>query len=309
MSSTPKALCEKVWRNGEFIAWADATVHVSAHVVHYASSVFEGIRAYDVGGQPGIFRLREHIRRLVDSAKIYRMETRFSIDDIMKACVESVRVNKFKSCYLRPIIYRDAGPMGVNPLKNPVTLDILTWDWGAYLGAEALEKGVEMQISTWTRNAPNTTPALAKCAANYGSGALIKMEAILNGYPEGLALDSNGYLSEGSGENVFVVRDGVITTPPVANSILSGITRDTIMKLAADFGIRVIETPIARESLYIADELFAVGTAAEVTPIRALDKIVIGSGTRGPITEKLQKAYLDLVQGRREDKWGFITRV
>lgn len=309
MSSTPKALCEKVWRNGEFIAWADATVHVSAHVVHYASSVFEGIRAYDVGGQPGIFRLREHIRRLVDSAKIYRMETRFSIDDIMKACVESVRVNKFKSCYLRPIIYRDAGPMGVNPLKNPVTLDILTWDWGAYLGAEALEKGVEMQISTWTRNAPNTTPALAKCAANYGSGALIKMEAILNGYPEGLALDSNGYLSEGSGENVFVIRDGVITTPPVANSILSGITRDTIMKLAADFGIRVIETPIARESLYIADELFAVGTAAEVTPIRALDKIVIGSGTRGPITEKLQKAYLDLVQGRREDKWGFITRV
>jgi branched-chain amino acid aminotransferase len=309
MSSTPKALCEKVWRNGEFIAWADATVHVSAHVVHYASSVFEGIRAYDVGGQPGIFRLREHIRRLLDSAKIYRMETRYSIDDIMKACVESVRVNKFKSCYLRPIIYRDAGPMGVNPLKNPVTLDILTWDWGTYLGAEALEKGVEMQISTWTRNAPNTTPAQAKCAANYGSGALIKMEAILNGYPEGLALDVNGYLSEGSGENVFVIRDGVITTPPVANSILSGITRDTIMKLAADFGIRVIEAPIARESLYIADEVFAVGTAAEVTPIRALDKIVIGSGTRGPITEKLQKAYLDLVHGRREDKWGFITRV
>ncbi len=309
MSPTPKALCEKVWRNGEFIAWADATVHVSAHVVHYASSVFEGIRAYDVGGQPGIFRLREHIRRLLDSAKIYRMETRYSIDDIMKACVESVRVNKFKSCYLRPIIYRDAGPMGVNPLKNPVTLDILTWDWGTYLGAEALEKGVEMQISTWTRNAPNTTPAQAKCAANYGSGALIKMEAILNGYPEGLALDVNGYLSEGSGENVFVIRDGVITTPPVANSILSGITRDTIMKLAADFGIRVIEAPIARESLYIADEVFAVGTAAEVTPIRALDKIVIGSGARGPITEKLQKAYLDLVHGRREDKWGFITRV
>lgn len=309
MSSTPKALCEKVWRNGEFIAWADATVHISAHVVHYASAVFEGIRAYDVGGQPGIFRLREHIRRLVDSAKIYRMESRYSIDDIMKACVEAVRVNKFKSCYLRPIMYRDAGPMGVNPLKNPVTLDILTWDWGTYLGAEALEKGVEMQVSSWTRNAPNTTPAQAKCAANYGSGALIKMEAILNGYPEGLALDANGYLSEGSGENVFVIRDGVITTPPVANSILSGITRDTIMKLAADFGIRVVEAPIAREALYIADELFAVGTAAEVTPIRALDKIVIGSGVRGPITEKLQKSYLDLVHGRREDKWGFITRV
>lgn len=302
-------LCEKIWRNGEFIAWEDATVHVCAHVLHYGSSVFEGIRAYDVGGQPGIFRLREHIRRLFDSARIYRMELKFTPEQIEQACIQAVKLNNFKACYLRPIAYRDLGPMGVNPLKNPVTLDIITWHWGAYLGAEALEQGVDMQISTWTRNRPNTTPAMAKAGANYASGALIKMEAILNGYSEGIALDNNGLLSEGSGENIFVVRDGVIATPSGGHSILKGITRDTVIRLARDMGIEVVETNIAREQLYMADEVFAVGTAAEVTPIRSLDKITIGIGSRGPITEKIQKAYLDLVQGRSEDKWGFITRV
>jgi branched-chain amino acid aminotransferase len=302
-------LCEKIWRNGEFIPWEAATVHVSAHVVHYGSAVFEGIRAYDVGGQAGIFRLKEHVRRLFDSAKIYRMELKFTPEQVEKACIEAVRVNNFKACYLRPIAYRDAGPMGVNPLKNPVTLDIMTWHWGAYLGADALEKGVDMQISSWARNRSNTTPAMAKAGANYASGALIKMEAILNGYSEGIALDTNGVLSEGSGENIFVVRDGEVYTPSGGNSILKGITRDTIIKLCGEFGIKVIEGDITREQLYIADEVFGVGTAAEVTPIKSLDKITIGSGTRGPLTEKLQKAYLDLVQGKAKDKWGFITKV
>lgn len=310
MAQTPvKKLCDKIWRNGEFIPWENATVHVSAHVVHYGSAVFEGIRAYDCNGRPGIFRLRDHIRRLFDSAKIYRMEMRWTIDQVCNACVEAVKVNSFKACYLRPIVYRDAGPMGVNPLKNPVTLDILTWDWGKYLGDDALEKGVDMQISTWSRNAPNTTPAMAKAASNYGSGALIKMEALLAGYSEGIALDVNGYLSEGSGENIFVIRDGKLYTPGTAHSILSGITRDTIIKLAGELGIPVIETTLTREQLYIADEMFGVGTAAEVTPIKALDKITIGNGGRGPITTRIQKAYLDLVQGKSEDKWGFITKV
>lgn len=307
--ATPKKLSDKVWRNGEFIPWEQATVHISAHVIHYGSSVFEGIRAYDVGGRAGIFRLRDHVRRLFDGMKIYRMETKYSIDDICKASIETVKANNFKGCYLRPIAYRDAGPMGVNPLKNPVTVDIMAWEWGAYLGADALEKGVEMQVSSWNRNAPNTTPALAKCGANYASGALIKMESLVNGYSEGIALDVNGYLSEGSGENIFVIRDGVLYTPPIANSVLAGITRDTIIRLAQDMGIKVVEAAIAREQLYIADELFGVGTAAEVTPIRALDKITIGSGSRGPVTARLQKAYLDLVQGRSEDKWGFITKL
>jgi branched-chain amino acid aminotransferase len=305
----PNKLCNKVWRNGEFIAWEDATVHVSAHVIHYASCVFEGIRAYDVGGKPGVFRLRDHSRRLVDSAKIYRMELRWGVDEIMSACVAAVKENAFKACYIRPIVYRDAGPMGVNPLKNPVTMDILTWEWGKYLGDSALEQGVDMQISSWNRNAPNTTPAQAKAAANYASGALIKMEAIANGYVEGLALDRSGLLSEGSGENIFIVRDGRLFTPATGNSILRGITRDTVVRLCGQLGLTVTECAVTREELYIADEVFAVGTAAEVTPIRSIDKIVIGSGARGPITERLQKAYLDLVQGRSEDKWGFITKV
>lgn len=302
-------LCEKIWRNGEFIAWEDATVHVCAHVVHYGSSVFEGIRAYDIGGRAGIFRLKEHIRRLIDSAKIYRMEIKFSQEQLEQACIAAVKENGFKACYLRPLAYRDFGPMGVNPLKNPVTVDIITWHWGAYLGADALEQGVDMQISTWTRNRPNTTPAMAKAGANYASGALIKMEAILNGYSEGIALDNNGLLSEGSGENIFVVRDGKIQTPSGGHSILKGITRDTVIRLATDMGIEVVESNITREQLYIADEVFAVGTAAEVTPVRSLDKIQIGAGKRGPITEKIQTAYLNLVQGKSEDKWGFITPV
>lgn len=304
-----KQLCEKIWRNGEFINWAEATVHICTHAIHYGSAVFEGIRAYDVGGRPGVFRLKDHIRRLFDSAKIYRMEIRFSQEEVIKACLEAVRVNNFKACYLRPIVYRDFGPMGVNPIKNPVSIDIITWDWGKYLGDEALEKGVDMMISSWQRNTTNSTPSIAKCASNYASGALIKMEAIANGYSEGIALDAAGMLSEGSGENIFVVRDGVLHTPGIGHSILSGITRDTVMRLARDMGMAVNERTISRAELYTADEVFACGTAAEITPIRSIDKVVIGAGARGPLTTRIQKAYLDLVTGKSEDKWGFISKV
>ncbi|MCK6440773.1 MAG: branched-chain amino acid transaminase [Planctomycetes bacterium] len=302
-------LCEKVWFDGQFVDWDDATIHVSAHVIHYGSGVFEGIRAYNVDGKANVFRLDEHNRRLHDSAKIYRMDIPFSIDETREAMIETIRVNEFDECYIRPVVFRNAGPMGVYPAKNPVSMFIMVWKWGKYLGPEALEQGVDMAISSWTRNAPNTTPAFAKCSANYASGALIKMDAIANGYSEGIALDVNGLVAEGSGENLFVIRDGVIHTPPIGNSILGGITRDSIITLAREEGIEVRETAMPREFLYIADEIFGVGTAAEVTPIRSLDKIKIGSGKRGPVTAKLQKKYLDVVQGRIADKWGWRTVV
>ena len=302
-------LCEKIWMDGEFVDWDDATMHVGTHCIHYGSSVFEGIRAYNVDGKAAIFRLDEHNKRLHDSAKIYRMEIPYSQEETREAMIEAIRVNNFNECYIRPVAYRGYGPMGVNPLNNPVKMFIMTWHWGAYLGDEALTQGVDMQISTWTRNAPNTTPAFAKCGANYASGALIKMEAIKNGYSEGLALDVNGLLSEGSGENIFVVSNGTIFTTPISNSILGGITRDTIIYLAGQNGYEVREVAIPREFLYIADEIFAVGTAAEVTPIRSLDGISIGSGSRGPVTEKLQTQYLDLVKGKSEDPKGWRTLV
>ncbi|MCC6572797.1 MAG: branched-chain amino acid transaminase [Planctomycetes bacterium] len=306
---TAKKLSEKVWRNGEFINWEQATVHVCAHVIHYGSAVFEGVRVYDMNGKSGAFRLKDHVRRLFDGAKLYRMPLKWSQDEVIKACVETVKANKFKACYIRPIAYRDYGPMGVNPLGNPVTLDIVTWEWGAYLGADALEKGVDMQVSSWTRNHTNSTPPSAKCASNYASSALIKMDAISNGYAEGIALDTNGFLSEGSGENIFIIRDGQIYTPGLHHSILGGVTRDTIITLARELGIKVHETTIARPQLYAADEVFAVGTASEVTPVRSIDKITIGAGGKGPITTRIQKAYLDLVTGKTEDKWGYITRI
>lgn len=302
-------LCDKIWMNGEWVNWEDAKIHVSAHALHYGSAVFEGIRAYDVGGRANVFRLDEHNRRLHDSAKIYRMEMKWSLEETKAAMVEAIRINGFSECYIRPVVYRGFGKMGVNPLNNSVDMFIMTWKWPAYLGPEALENGVDMQISSWTRNRPNTTPAFAKSASNYASGSLIKMEALVNGYVEGIALDANGIVSEGSGENIFVVRDGVLFTTPIGNSILGGITRDTIMKLAREMGLEVRETAMPREFLYIADEVFAVGTAAEVTPIRSLDKITIGIGKRGPVTTKLQKRYLDVVKGVVADTWGWRTVV
>jgi branched-chain amino acid aminotransferase len=300
---------EKIWHNGRFIKWEDATIHVLSHVVHYGSSVFEGIRCYSTPNGPAVFRLREHIRRMLDSAKIYRMELGFSAEQLGDAMLELVRVNKMDSCYLRPVALRGYGEVGVNGLKNPIDVYIACWNWGKYLGEEALAEGVDVCVSSWTRIAPNTLPALAKAGANYMNSQLMKMEAVLNGYSEGIALDTNGYVSEGSGENIFVVRDGKIHTPPLGASVLPGITRDTILKLAARLEIPIVETIIPREMLYIADEVFFSGTAAEITPIRSIDKYKIGKGKRGPVAEALQHEFFGVIAGERPDEFGWLSPV
>jgi len=301
---------EKIWHNGRFIDWKDATIHVLSHVVSYGSSVFEGIRCYSTPSGPAIFRPREHMRRLLDSAKIYRIENiGFDIDHLCDAMLELVRVNKMDSCYFRPIVLRGYGDVGVFGHKNPVEVYIACWEWGKYLGEEALSEGVDVCVSSWTRMAPNTLPALAKAGANYMNSQLIRMEAAINGYAEGIALDSNGYVSEGSGENIFVVRDGKIHTPPLGASVLPGITRDSVITLARDLGIPVVETIIPRELLYIADEVFFSGTAAEITPIRSVDRIKVGSGRRGPVAERLQKAFFGVIDGSCEDKHGWLSHI
>ena len=298
---------QKVWHNGEFIPWNEATIHVASHVVSYASCLFEGIRCYDTPQGPGIFRLKEHTDRLVNSCKIYRMELRFTRDQLAQAMVEMVRVNNVKHCYLRPVIFRGFGDVGVNPLKNPIEIYLLAWEWGKYLGDEALRQGVDVCVSSWQRIAPNTLPAIAKAAANYMNAQLVKMEAMTNGYVEGISLDASGHVSEGSGENLFIVRDGKIITPPLSSSILPGITRDSVITLANELGYTVIEQAISRELLYIADEVFFTGTAAEITPIRSVDRIVVGKGQPGPITRSLQERFLSIVQGQAEDKYGWLT--
>ena len=301
---------EKIWHNGRFIRWEDATIHVLSHVVSYGSSVFEGIRCYQTPSGPAVFRLREHIRRMTDSAKIYRMENLgYSGDQLAEATIELVRLNQMDSCYIRPIVLRGYGEMGVNPLKNPIDVYLACWSWGKYLGEEALAEGVDVCVSSWTRIAPNTLPALAKAGANYMNSQLMKMEALANGYSEGIALDTAGYVSEGSGENIFVVRDGKIHTPPLGASVLPGITRDSVLTLAQDLGIPVIETIIPREMLYIADEVFFSGTAAEITPIRSIDRIPVGKGRRGPVAEKLQKEFFALVTGTKPDRYRWLTAV
>jgi branched-chain amino acid aminotransferase len=301
---------EKIWHNGRFIRWEDATIHVLSHVVSYGSSVFEGIRCYATPSGPAVFRLREHIRRMLDSAKIYRMENvGYTAAELADAMLELVRVNKMESCYIRPIVLRGYGEMGVNPVKNPIDVYIACWDWGKYLGEEALAEGVDVCVSSWTRIAPNTLPALAKAGANYMNSQLMKMEALANGYSEGIALDADGYVSEGSGENIFVVRDGKLHTPPLGASVLPGITRDTVLTLAAELDLPIVETIIPREMLYIADEVFFSGTAAEITPIRSVDRIAIGKGRRGPIAERLQKEFFALVNGRKPDRYGWLTPV
>ena len=301
---------EKIWHNGRFIRWEDATIHVLSHVVSYGSSVFEGIRCYATPGGPAIFRLREHVRRLLDSAKIYRIENvGFTAAELADAMLELVRVNKMDSCYIKPVLLRGYGDVGVNGTRNPIEIYIACWNWGKYLGEEALAEGVDVCVSSWTRLAPNTLPAMAKAGANYMNSQLIKMEALANGYAEGIALDSTGYVSEGSGENIFVVRDGRIHTPPLGASVLPGITRDTILTLARDLGIPVVEGLIPREMLYIADEVFFSGTAAEITPIRSIDKIKIGAGRRGPIAERLQHEFFGVVNGTREDRYGWLSPV
>lgn len=298
---------EHVWHNGKFIPWKEATIHVASHVVSYGSCLFEGIRCYDTPQGPSIFRLKEHVDRLVNSSKIYRMELAYSRADLEQALIEVVRINKAPHCYLRPIVLRGYGEVGVNALKNPIEIYLLAWKWGKYLGAEALNQGVDVCVSSWNRMAPNTLPPMAKAAANYMNSQLIKMEAITNGYVEGIALDPSGNVSEGSGENIFVVRDSKLITPPLGSSVLPGITRDSVMTLARELGIPLVEQIIARELLYIADEVFFTGTAAELSPIRSVDRITVGAGKPGPITRKLQERFLSIVEGRAEDKYGWLT--
>jgi branched-chain amino acid aminotransferase len=301
---------EKIWHNGRFIRWDEATIHVLSHVVSYGSSVFEGIRCYSTPAGPAVFRLREHVRRMVDSARIYRMENLgFTAAQLAEAMLELVRVNHMDACYIRPIVLRGYGEVGVNPLKNPIDVYIACWEWGQYLGEEALAEGVDVCVSSWTRLAPNTLPAMAKAGANYMNSQLIKMEALANGYTEGIALDAAGYVSEGSGENIFVVRDGKIHTPPLGASVLPGITRDAILALARDLGIPLVETIVPREMLYIADEVFFSGTAAEITPIRSIDRIPVGKGRRGPVAEKLQKEFFGIINGSTPDRYGWLSPV
>lgn len=300
----------RIWHNGELLDWQDAKIHVMSHVVHYGSSLFEGIRCYKTETGQAVFRLVDHVKRFCNSCHIYRMDLPFSCDEIVQACVDIVWQNGFTNgCYIRPIAFRGYGTFGVNPFPAPIEVYVAAWSWGKYLGEEALEQGVDVCVSSWTRLAPNTFPAMAKSGANYMNSQLIKMEAITNGYVEGIALDINGHVSEGSGENIFLVKDGLVITPPIHASILPGITRDSIIRLAKDLGYEVIERSVPREFLYVADEVFLTGTAAEVTPIRSIDRVSIGSGRRGPITAELQEAYFDVTTGRAEDRHGWLTQV
>ena len=298
----------KIWHNGEFIDWDDAKVHVLAHALHYGTSVFEGIRCYDTRNGPAVFRLPEHVRRMFESAKIYRMiDLGFTQEEIAEACKAVTIVNGLSSCYIRPIAFRGFGDVGVRALSNPIEFYIACWEWGRYLGSEALEEGVDVCVSSWTRIAPNTLPAIAKVAANYMNSQLILMEANMHGYTEGIALDAAGYVSEGSGENIFLVRDGIIYTPPLGTSVLPGITRDSVICLTQYLGYPLKEQAIPREWLYIADELFFSGTAAEVTPIRSVDKIEVGSGRRGPVTEHIQSEFLAITAGEKDDRFGWLS--
>jgi branched-chain amino acid aminotransferase len=300
---------EFIWHNGKTIAWDDAKIHVLSHVVNYGSSLFEGIRCYQQPGGPAIFRLREHMQRLLNSAKIYRIEVPFSVDELCNAAVELVGLNKVSPCYMRPIVLRGYGELGVNPIGCPTEVYIANYAWGKYLGHGDPDDGVDVCVSSWTRFAPNTLPALAKAGANYMNSQLIKMEAILNGYSEGIALDANGYVSEGSGENLFVVNNGKIITPPLGNSVLPGITRDSVLQIAETLGIPLVEQIVPREMLYIADEVFFSGTAAEITPIRSVDKIQVGSGKIGDVTRSIRDAFFGIVHGKAEDRFGWLTPV
>jgi branched-chain amino acid aminotransferase len=299
---------DKIWHNGKFIRWDDATLHVMSHVIHYGSSVFEGVRCYALPSGPAIFRAQEHIQRLLDSARIYRIDVDFTREEIQSGLVELIKINGVWPCYIRPIILRGYGEAGVNPFNSPTEVYICNYPWGKYLGTDAAQ-GVDVCISSWTRIAPNTLPAMAKSGANYMNSQLIKMEAILNGYAEGIALDVNGYVSEGSGENLFVVRNGVLQTAPLGNSVLPGITRDSVLQIARDLGITISEQQIPRESLYIAEEVFFTGTAAEVTPIRSVDKISVGKGVVGPLTKAIQHEFYGIVRGEKPDRHNWLTPV
>ena len=299
----------RIWMNGTLVDWDDAKIHIGSHVIHYASGVFEGARCYHTPAGAAVFRLDAHIRRLYDSATIYRMDYAVSPAEFSAAVLDTIRANHYRACYIRPLMYRGYDTLGVNPFNCPVEAAILVWEWGAYLGEEALEHGVDVQVSSWGRGAPNRFPSIAKGTANYANAQLIKMEATLHGYAEGIALDPRGFVSEGSGQNIFIVRDNIITTPPLADSILPGITRDVVITLAADLGYDVRFETLPREMLYIADEVFFTGTAAEITPIRSIDRITIGAGRRGPITAVIQQRFFDVINGRVPDTHHWLTFV
>src|SRR5437867_1518596 len=302
----PVKAVEKIWMNGKFVDWADAKIHVLTHVISYGSSFFEGIRCYKTPQGSAIFRLNDHIHRLINSAKMFRAEIPYSIDEIKQACIDTVSINDLEACYIRPIAYRGYDEVGVNPLNNPVDLSIAAYEWGSYLGKGAVQNGIDVCVSSWRRSAPNSIPTMSKIGGAYMNSQLIKMEALTNGFSEGIALDVNGFISEGSGENVFLVYEGRIFTPGFNNSILPGITRKSVIRMALDLGYEVKETNIMREMLYIADEMFFTGTAAEITPIRSVDKIIIGNGSPGKITKQLQAAFFDIVE-KGNDKHNWLT--
>lgn len=300
---------EKIWMNGQFVAWEDAKVHVLSHVLHYGSSVFEGIRAYRTTRGPAVFRLAEHMERLMQSARIYRMKVPYTQEQLERAVLECIAVNGLSECYIRPLIYRGYSHVGVNPIGTPIDVAIAAYPWGKYLGDEALTKGVAVKIGSWARMAPNTLPALAKAGGNYLNSQLLKLEAVEDGYSEAIALDTQGYISEGSGENLFVVVKGELLTPPLHSSILGGITRQTVVTLAGELGITVREAVLPRELLYIADEVFFSGTAVEVTPVTSVDRVPVRDGTVGPITQSIQKAFFGIVTGEQADRHGWLTPV
>jgi branched-chain amino acid aminotransferase len=301
---------EWIWRNGEFVKWDDATVHVSAHAIHYGSSVFEGIRAYKTPNGAAVFRLQEHTERFMNGAKIMRIAHKYDTDTLNKAIVETVRKNGHESCYIRPVIFRGAGALGLEGRERTTTeVAIFTMEWGRYLGAEGIEQGVDVQVSSFRRMAPDTHMAMVKAGGNYVNSQFISMEAHDNGFADGIALDVNGYVSEGAGANIFVIIDGVVYTPGAWSSILVGITRDSVLRILADQGLEVRYQPVAREMLYMADEIFLTGTAAEVTPVRSVDRLQIGAGKRGPITEAVQEEFFAITSGEKPDKYKWLTLV
>lgn len=309
MADASSGKTSKIWRDGELLNWEDATIHVMSHVVHYGSSVFEGVRCYQTPSGGAVFRLREHMRRLVESAKIYRFPMRYSVDDLMQATVDTIAANGLEECYIRPIVVRTGEQMGFYPVGVPAEVFIICWKWGHYLGHDALANGVDVRVSSWRRAAPDTFPTMAKAGGNYLNSQLSKVEAKQDDYSEGIMLDSFGFVSEGSGENLFMVRDGVLYTSQMSNAILHGITRDTVITLARDLGMEVRETQLPREFLYLADEVFFSGTAAEITPVKSIDRLPVGDGKPGPATLAIQQAFMSIAKGQVTDRFGWLTPV
>ena len=309
MSAQSTGRTSKIWRDGALVNWEDANIHVMSHVVHYGSSVFEGVRCYETPSGGAIFRAREHMRRLIDSCRIYRIPIRYSVDDLVHAAAETIAANELRECYIRPIVIRTGEQMGVHSGDAPTEVFIICWLWGTYLGKEGVANGVDVKVSSWRRAAPDTFPTMAKAGGNYLNSQLSKMEAKLDGYSEGVMLDSHGFIAEGSGENLFAVRDNVLYTAPLAAGILNGITRDSIIRIARDRGLEVREQLMPREFLYVVDELFFCGTAAEITPIKSVDRIPVGNGRPGDVTKSIQKEYLGIARGTIPDRHGWLTMV